>query len=252
MIAAPQRSAPHFDPPLCTAPPVLPPAGPQLPDAWAPPPRPDVRPLIDGDVTRKVNGYTVHCIHGEDYLSTSTVLSIMRWGDLSHVDPFALEYGRQRGSYVDQACRCHDTHCLDWDALDPKLRPYVDAWSLFKTQERWQPERCEDLVLQEWPRTFGYRDRFGCFELTATTLDIKTSDHIGQSYRLQLASYLTGPRERAAAVQLKKDGTYELHWLEHAMAWRKRFEVLAWEAHEYIREEELRSGLRADKKRKRA
>jgi hypothetical protein len=246
-IVRASQSRAHFLEPVCTRPAYT--AGGEVPASWQVPHGDDARPIIPGDVVRKVRGYSIHCIDGEDYLSTSTVLSVMRWGDVSHVPPFALDYGSQRGTYVDRACRCHDAGCLDWDALDDKLKPYVEGWSLFKSRENWQPGTTEALVIQPWLRTFGYTDRCGVFDLHGTVLDIKTSDHIGTSYRLQLASYLQGPRERACAVQLKKDGTYALHWLDHAMSWRKRFEALAYEAHAYLLEEEQRAAEMAQKKR---
>jgi hypothetical protein len=248
IVSAQQRRSPGFLAPICTRPALMPDGA--LPGAWLPPHGDDARPIIPGDKVRKVRDFTVHCIDGEDFLSTSTVLNIMRWGDVSHVPPVALEYGRERGTYVDRACRCHDAGCLDWEALDDRLKPYVEAWSLFKSKEPWQPGTTEALVLQTWLRTFGYTDRVGCFDLHGTILDIKTSDHIGTSYRLQLASYLTNPRERACAVQLKKDGTYELHWLKNSRAWRLRFEQLAHEAHAYITEEEQRAVSMAAKKRR--
>jgi hypothetical protein len=223
----------------------------QLPEAWQPPHDVhETRPLLPGDVVRTVRGYSVHCIDGEDYLSTSTVLSLMRWGDVSHVDPWALEYGRMRGAYVDQACRCHDAGCLDWHALDPKLQPYVEAWSLFKVKEPWVTLETEALITNPWSRTFGYRDRVGKFEGRPVVLDLKTSDFIGASFYLQLASYLGGPRERACAVQLQKDGGYTLHWLPQPMTWRRRFEALAWEAHALLAEEEAREAFYKDRRKK--
>jgi hypothetical protein len=248
IVSAQQRRAPEFLAPICTRPAQMPDGA--LPGAWLPH-GDDARPVIPGDVVRQVRGYNVHCIDGEDYLSTGTVLSIMRWGDVSHVPPVALEYGRERGSYVDRACRCLDAGCLDWAALDDRLKPYVEAWNWFVVREPWYPGTTEALVRQPWFRTFGYTDRCGFWGTSQTpvVLDIKTSDHIGTSYRLQLASYLTGPRDHACAVQLKKDGTYQLHWLEHAMQWRQRFERLAHEAHEYIREEEQRAAEMRAKRR---
>lgn len=247
-IVSAQQSRAHFVPPVCSRP-AFTGAG-AIPEDWQLPHGDESRPVIPGDVVRKVRDWSVHCIDGEDYLSTSTVLSIMRWGDVSHVPPFALDYGSTRGSYVDRACRCHDAGCLDWDALDDKLKPYVEAWSLFKSRENWQPGTTEALVLQPWLRTFGYTDRVGVFDLHGTILDLKTSAHIGTSYRLQLASYLTNPRERAACVQLKPNGDYQLHWLERPMQWRQRFERLAHEAHEYLREEEQRAAELAARKRR--
>ena len=239
MILAPQRSAPHFAAPICTRP---------ASTGGGHPPH-ETRPVIDGDEPRTVRGYSVHCIDGEDYLSTSTVLSIMRWGDLGHVDPFALEYGRMRGSYVDQACRCLDEGCLDIEALDPKIRPYVAAWGEFTIREPWRCTGIEAPVFNDWMRTFGYRDRIGTFDGKPCVLDLKTSEYIGTGFWLQLASYLTTTRAKACDVQLKKDGTYTLHWLENPLAWRKRFEALAHEAHEYIKEEEAREQYYTEKRR---
>jgi hypothetical protein len=239
-IVSAQQSRAFFLSPVCTRP--VPVPGGVLPEPWEIPHGSSDRPVLPNDVVRKVRGWSVHCIDGEDYLSTSTVLSIMRWGDLSHVPPYPLEYGRMRGSYVDQACRCWDAGCLDWDALDDKLKPYVMAWRNFREFETdWTHEETEALVMNPWSRTFGYRDRTGTWNETPCVLDLKTSKTIGTSIWLQLASYLTGPRDVACAVQLLASGRYELHWLPNPMLWRKRFDRLAFEAHEYLIEEEQRA-----------
>jgi hypothetical protein len=190
----------------------------------------------------------VYRIHGEDYLSTSTVLRIMRWGDLGHVDPYALAYGQQRGSYVDQACQCYEQGCLG--EVEPALQGYVEAWSKFKQRELWEHSGTETLVVRCPSYTFGYRDRYGWYEGRSTVLDIKTSDFIGTGYRLQLASYL-GDLKHAAVVQLKQDGTYALHGLDDPYAWCRRWDAVAKEAHAYIREEEEREQFYLEKRRAR-
>jgi len=229
---------PQFQRPICTRPASTAGGGNHADDS---------RPIIEDDEVREVRGYKIHCIKGNDYLSTSTVLSIMRWGDLNHVDAFALEYGRMRGSYVDQACQCSDQGCLG--EIEPSLAVYVSAWEQFKMVEPWENLVTEGLVISEWSRTFGYRDRYGIYNGHPTVLDIKTSDFVGTGFMLQLASYLGGREDRAADVQLKKNGQYEIHWLERPFMWRRRWEALAHEAHEYIKEEEARELFYKEKRK---
>jgi hypothetical protein len=218
-------------------------AGSALPEAWH---DPDARAPIPGDRVRTVAGVRVHCINGVDYLSTSTVLSLSPWGRTSHVPPAALEYGATRGKYVDQACRFMEAGTLDWEALDPKLRPYVESWrawlSFFLVGNTLVST--EDFVRNDTTQTFGYTDRrfrnkHDGFE---TIVDLKTSVHVGMRDRLQLADYASHGEYRLV-VQATKTGTPIVHEFKDASDY-PRFAMLAVEAHAWLKEEESRPKAR--------
>jgi hypothetical protein len=221
-----------------------------VPATWQPyAAEPDARAPIPGDVVRKVGGYSVHRIDGVDYLSTSTVLNLMRWGDLSHVDPHALAYGTARGTNVDRACRWLEEGDLDWASLGPQQAGYVLAWAKFLQREPWQTTAIEPMVINADCRTFGYLDRVGLYQDMPAILDLKSSDMLGASVELQMASYVRGG-ERIATVHLHRDGTYDLQW-RGAACWRERFAQLAREAHMWIAEQDARATAQAEKDRHR-
>lgn len=215
---------------------------PPLPEAWTPPPDPDARAPIDGDVVRKVAGRNVHHWNDRDWLSTGTVLTIMGWGNVSHVPAAALEYGGTRGKYVGWACDWFDAGTLDWASLDPRLRPYVEAYQRFCADEVQTTLASETLVTDPATGAFGYLDRKVFLKKTPgrpTVIDLKTGAVLGKRERYQVVSYCV-ERETAALVQLKKDGRYEMHGIpEHAELYA-RWRMLCEEAHEWIAEQERR------------
>lgn len=229
------------------------PADTPLPAAWANKPWPDERPPIPGDVTRMVAGHRVHHWDGRDWLSVSTVLGIMGWGNVSHVPPQALEWGRVRGTLVDQMCRWLEMGVLDWDSVDPRLKPYVEAWQRFLDYYKIPLGMMEHeaLIVNPSMGVFGYADRRVTWDVYAGgathkddphrtvrhIIDIKTSAHIGRAYRYQLAAYCADG-ERPLVVQLQKTGKYVPHdFSETVAADRARFAILAEEAHLYLAEE---------------
>ena len=225
----------------------------QIPEAWQS--VSDDRQAIPGCTKKyQVAGVNVYVINGEKYLSTGSVLKLSPWGRIDHVPPAALAYGSARGSWVDECCRMADDGTLDWDGtnweqtFDGKrmnLRPFVEAWELWKADHAWRTEACEELVLNpEW-RTFGYLDRRGVAQkangivVGRTVIDIKTSAVITDREKLQIASYLR-LGEGGAAVQLRKDGRYETHALDIPNNWQARFATLAYEAHAWLAQQEAR------------
>lgn len=209
-----------------------------LPEAW----QSDARPTIPGDVIRTVAGLRVHHFADRDWLSTSTVLSLTCWGRVEHVPPAALEYGATRGTYVDQACRWDDEGVLDYDALCPALRGYVDGWRKFRVEHAPVILGVEELITNKVTGTFGYCDRRVLLDDAPTILDVKTSAMVGQRYAYQLADYAR-PTERRMVIQLAKDGTYQIHEFTDGTDF-ERWVWLCEEAWRYIREEETRPQVR--------
>lgn len=208
------------------------------PEAWQS--SSDDRAPIPGCTrVREVAGIRVYTIDGVDYLSTSSVLRLSPWGRLDHVPPAALEYGRVRGQYVDEACRMADDGTLDWEALDPKLRPYVGAWDRWKGEAGWVTEATEELVVYSDTRTFGYIDRRGTYGGKLAIIDIKTSVVITDKDHLQVASYLPLDGSLGLVVQLTKRGVAVEHHVDRAEH-LSRFKALAAEAHRWIVQQETR------------
>lgn len=131
-------------------------------------------------------------------------------------DRFYTEYGRDRGSLVHTTLEYEDRGELDEATLDPRLRPYLDAYRQFKHEagvEAW-----DGIELRLADLTKGYAgtiDRLGAFGL----LDFKSGTP-EPWIRLQLALYAmlaeanglipSARRVKRWGLFLRSDGTYRL------------------------------------------
>ena len=127
-----------------------------------------------------------------------------------------LEHKRQIGVAVHKACELLDEDDLDEDSLSPSLIKYVDAYKLFKRQNK------VEILLNEQKmchKTLGYAgtvDRVGIInnDSKRTIIDLKTSASLSDWVGLQLAGYSmalsshTGEQYKRCALQLRPDGTY--------------------------------------------
>lgn len=123
----------------------------------------------------------------------------------------------QRGTHVHQACEFFDQGDLDEDALDPALRPYLDAyrWFCHDAQPVWSHIEAQRADLTH--RYAGTVDRAGTLlgQKHPVVLDIK-SGVAAPWHAIQLAAYrhlLTddlGPIIGRAVLYLRDDGTYRL------------------------------------------
>lgn len=203
--------------------------------------------------------FNVYRRDGQDWLSTSTVLRLMRYGEMpppkEECDPpslgapaAAIEYGRMRGSIVGDACQLWveagcpdpavfgyeiDKQLAEWKAAQAKnwqrftVVPYLTALAAYCVAEQLTLTYTEVLVEDEGTHTFGYAD---ARTADGWTVEIKTSARLYRSHILQAASYA----RRASVVRLDKTGVYEAHDImpedgEH-FAW------LAQSAHELVAE----------------
>lgn len=219
-----------------------------LPEAWQ---HPDTgRPLPGCTGVRKVGGVSVYTIDGENWLSTSSVLRLSPWGRIEHVPAAALDYGSQRGSWVDQCCDLVDDGTLDWEStewaqringLRVNLRPFVEAYAAWIAKGSWRVLGSQELTQAHDLRTFGYTDRTlakaGC---CSVIVDIKTSAVITDREKLQIASYCNREGDEALLLQLTKKGEAVEHWLPDWHAYRARFAALAAEAHRWVEQQEAR------------
>lgn len=154
-------------------------------------------------------------VGGTVYPSVSEILS--RIVDFSHVRDDVLERASRRGTLVHSACEYDDAGDLDEDDLDPAIRPYLDAW------RKWREDTDAEILAVECRLhhpAIGYAgtiDRVARIVDDVYVIDIKTTCTLYPHVGVQLAAYrmLTQvgdvPRAtRAAAVQLRDDGTYRM------------------------------------------
>ena len=140
--------------------------------------------------------------------------------DLSSVDPDVLTAAFERGRGVHAACEGHH-YGFDIE-LEPEWRGFYDGYLCFCDETKHVPIRSEYNVYSRRWRFKGRLDRTGLITLAGyegrrTILDWKTGDAAG--VEVQMAAYMlahnemhpTEPVELAAAVALRRNGTYRVH-----------------------------------------
>lgn len=99
------------------------------------------------------------------------------------------ELARQKGSAVHRACQFLDENDLDWDSLDPVVRPYVECYAEFKKLAVFEPLIIEKpLMLTEPYKICGTPDRIGLWHGDPCVLDLKTGQK-AKWHKYQLAPY---------------------------------------------------------------
>ena len=219
-------------------------------DAAVPPDGPRGLP---GASVRRVADVNVYSRDGQDWLSTSSVLKIMGLGRIpEHVPAAAIEYGRLRGAWVDEAVTLWiragrppvgpyadalDAQLAAWREQDARwrnfrVRPYLEAAAAWLAGA----EEIETQVLVEQPawRTFGWVDLRAPQARGRMVADFKTSARLTVAHRLQVASYL-GEDDRGVVVQLGKDG--RPHPVEVTLVDVHVFATLASLAHAWVAEQ---------------
>lgn len=126
-----------------------------------------------------------------------------------------LEAARARGTAVHAATQYDDEGELDMDTVDPLIRPYLEAWRLFRYQTSFEPIANEGRVYHAQHRyagTFDVVGRFGAGKLVL--IDKKSGESVPLSAGPQTAAYAEAwGGERIAkryVVQLRADGQYSL------------------------------------------
>lgn len=134
---------------------------------------------------------------------------------LQGVDPVVLDRKAELGKMVHQACQDIEHGMTEpwWDGLD--ITPYVEAYLRFKQETGYVAAATEEQVFNEAYRFRGTLDSRGTMGEIEALLDIKTIVQMGGHLAYQLAGYElalpANPRRYRFGLQLKKDGSYQLH-----------------------------------------
>lgn len=139
--------------------------------------------------------------------------------DYSGIDPGVLERKSVLGKAVHKACEYLDRGTLDWDSLDEKIAPYVQAWVKFKLETHAEIIESEMRVDHNLYRYAGRLDRVAIISGARVVIDIKCTSTIGPHVGVQLAGYdlaLNRGTNKRAAVQLKPNGAYKYVTFEDA------------------------------------
>jgi len=139
--------------------------------------------------------------------------------DFSKVPPARLEIARKFGTAVHKACELYDKGILDEAKLDPKLKPYLDAWKKFIGDTGFKNELIEEVIGSEKYMFAGTLDRRGILKGMRTIVEIKsTYDLDTKTTAIQTGAYIIAHNEmykqqkatRRAGVLLKPDGNYKI------------------------------------------
>lgn len=136
----------------------------------------------------------------------------------SGVPAEVLERKRQIGEAVHQAIALDLANDLDEESVVEPWAGYFQGWRRFMRETGFEPALCEHRV---YHRQYGYAgtlDICGRLKGKCALLDIKTSAEVHPSAALQTAAYAAALEDQdhiktnvRYALQLKDDGSYELH-----------------------------------------
>jgi hypothetical protein len=148
--------------------------------------------------------------------------------DFSRVAPDVLQAKAELGTAVHLACELDDAGDLVEESVHAQVRPYLDAYRLFKQHKCTHVVATEQIVHHPLHRYAGKLDLITEFDGARWLVDWKTPLSINPAVGLQTAAYVNalpkgwlgydGPYKRAA-LQLKNDGTYKLHEFAEPNDW---------------------------------
>lgn len=152
--------------------------------------------------------------------------------DLSSIPPAILARKAALGTAVHCATELDDQGLLDEDTVHEEVCGYLKGWRLFKREHKVEFISIEQKLAHRRMRYAGTVDRVMKVDGERGVWDIKTRLQIPPAVGIQLAAYNELVRENGIAdrryklenraIQLKPDGTYQIHRFnheEHYAAW---------------------------------
>lgn len=126
----------------------------------------------------------------------------------------AIEFRRALGTAVHADCHAYDDNDIEWDAVDERVHPYVEAWAMYRKNAGLTPIARERRIFLPALHVAGTLD--GVFENTRGRLvlvDIKLGDPEDAGAAFQTAAYEAGylldhpdrPIEERWAVRLQPE-----------------------------------------------
>ena len=112
---------------------------------------------------------------------------------LSDMTPRIAEFVRMgglRGTAVHADCHAYDDNDLDWDRVDERVRPFVEAWAQFREDKGLVPLVRERHVYHRHLVYTGIKDGlFSTARLRRVLVDLKCGDPEAAAAHLQTAAY---------------------------------------------------------------
>ena len=166
-------------------------------------------------------------IAGIRVASVTEILTDVRATSFAGIAPDVLEHAARRGSAVHQWTEYIDTGLEFNKHPDEELIPYLDAYAKFRQEAGVEYLYSEHVVVSKKYRYAGTLDRagylrFGKYPDDLHLIDIKCVAQVSDATALQTAGYALALEEqedvhvlRRAALQLKPDGKYRLHYYDN-------------------------------------
>ena len=161
--------------------------------------------------------------------------------DLSSIPPAILARKAALGTAVHYATELDDQGQLDEDTVHEEVLGYLNGWRLFKREHEVEFISIEQKLAHRRMRYAGTVDRVMKVDSERGVWDIKTRLEIPPVVGIQLAAYNELVRENGIAdrrhklenraIQLKPDGTYQIHRFnheEHYAAWVALLTIRNW------------------------
>lgn len=141
-------------------------------------------------------------INGQSVPSVTGVLEMIT--DFSMVPQATLEAARVFGSHVHDACHLMVKGELDWDALDPLLRPYIEAAKRFIEESGCVVLASELAMGSKKMRVAGTLDLFVHWNNSECIIDWKTAAATPPTVGPQTAAYEALYRENFGGRNRKR------------------------------------------------
>lgn len=151
--------------------------------------------------------------------SVTQILEAVGIIDYSHIPPADREWALERGRMVHLYTQYDDEGTLDDSAVDPRIRPYLEAWRAFRRDTGLILDKINGVEKRVYSRSHGYAgtlDRIGILArgIKTVLVDIKTNK-AEPWVKLQLAAYAgaVGPpplQITRVCVELRDDETYRV------------------------------------------
>ena len=121
--------------------------------------------------------------------SVTQIIQEAGLSDYSFVNETVLKAAANFGTAAHLACELEDYKDLDYDSLNPELRPYLNGWNKFKKDTGFICEEIEKRVYSKKYLYAGTLDRVGPLFKRKALVDIKTGTSLPKWIRLQTAGY---------------------------------------------------------------
>lgn len=141
------------------------------------------------------------------------------------IPPAVLAHARDMGRAVHLATKLHDDGDLDEASLDPRLRPYLDAYLRFRAETDFETHLVEQPLYHPKLLYAGTPDRAGMLDRALIVLDLKKMLVLSSWIGTQLAAYAELLRvngckvKKRYALSLRADGTYRLREFRSVDDW---------------------------------